>query len=186
MEKFCYKNIIHKLVNNIIKICDFGLARCVNKDDDDEIVEKAVDNHKQIDQKKLAKHSELNKYANPSDKKVSFRSLENSPTRFNTISSVGERKSSKVKRKSETPIFSGGRIIIAFIMFYTTVKIIGPENKEKWFKKRQKYTFFNRRGIFGEDINFGYPRTWQGMLIALGLYALLLGGGYWYVFVFPY
>ena len=55
--------------NYQIKICDFGLARCVNKDDDDEIVEKAVDNHKQIDQKKLAKHSELNKYANPSNKK---------------------------------------------------------------------------------------------------------------------
>lgn len=77
-------------------------------------------------------------------------------------------------------------MVIAFVMFYATVKVIGPENKEKWFKKRQKYTFFNRRGIFGEDINFGYPRTWQGMLIALGLYALLLGGGYWYVFVFPY
>lgn len=77
-------------------------------------------------------------------------------------------------------------VFIAFIMFYTTVKIIGPENKEKWFKKRQKYTFFNRRGIFGEDINFGYPRTWQGMLIALGLYGVIFAGGYWYVFVYGY
>lgn len=77
-------------------------------------------------------------------------------------------------------------VIISFIMFYVTVKVIGPENKEKWFKKRQKYTFFNRRGIFGEDINFGYPRTWQGMLIALALYGIIFGGGYWYVFLLGY
>lgn len=77
-------------------------------------------------------------------------------------------------------------VAIAFIMFYATVKVIGPENKEKWFKKRKKYTFFNRRGIFGEDINFGYPRTWQGMLIALALYGIILGGGYWYVFLYSY
>ena len=77
-------------------------------------------------------------------------------------------------------------VFVAFILFYATVKVIGPENKEKWFKKRQKYTFFNRRGIFGEDINFGYPRTWQGMLIALALYGIILGGGYWYVFLFGY
>lgn len=77
-------------------------------------------------------------------------------------------------------------LALAFILFYLTVKVIGPENKEKWFKKRQKYTFFNRRGIFGEDINFGYPRTWQGILLALVLYGVILGGGFWYVFVLPY
>ena len=49
--------------NYQIKICDFGLARCVNKDDDDEIVEN-VPEEKKIDQSKLDKHSEfLNKYA---------------------------------------------------------------------------------------------------------------------------
>lgn len=75
---------------------------------------------------------------------------------------------------------------LAFVLFYLTVKIIGPENKEKWFKKRAKYTFFNRRGIFGEDINFGYPRTIQGFAIAIALYGLILGGGYWYIFVLGY
>ena len=56
--------------NYQIKICDFGLARCVNRDTDDEIVEK-VPEQKEIDQKKLDKHSEfLNKYASSiSDKK---------------------------------------------------------------------------------------------------------------------
>ena len=49
--------------NYQIKICDFGLARCVNRDTEDEIVEK-VPEQKQIDQSKLDKHSEfLNKYA---------------------------------------------------------------------------------------------------------------------------
>ncbi len=75
---------------------------------------------------------------------------------------------------------------LAFIMFYLTVKLIGPENKEKWFKKRAKYTFFNRRGLFGEDINFGYPRTPQGFAIAIVLYGIILGGGFWYVFMLGY
>ena len=49
--------------NYQIKICDFGLARCVNMDTDDEIVEQ-VPEQKQIDTSKLSKHSEfLNKYA---------------------------------------------------------------------------------------------------------------------------
>ena len=48
--------------NYQIKICDFGLARCVNIDTDDEIVEQ-VPEQKQIDISKLSKHSDfLNKY----------------------------------------------------------------------------------------------------------------------------
>ncbi len=77
-------------------------------------------------------------------------------------------------------------VIVSFALFYLTVKIIGPENKEKWFKKRKKYTFFNRRGVFGEDVNFGYPRTWQGLLVAIVLYGIIFGCGYLYVFKYPY
>ena len=48
--------------NYQIKICDFGLARCVNRDNDDEIVEQ-VPEQKQIDQSKMEKHNEfLSKY----------------------------------------------------------------------------------------------------------------------------
>ena len=48
--------------NYQIKICDFGLARCVNIDTDDEIIEQ-VPEQKQIDISKLSKHSDfLNKY----------------------------------------------------------------------------------------------------------------------------
>ena len=52
----------------------------------------------------------------------------------------------------------------SFIYIFLVAKQVGPENKKLWFRKRKKYTFFNRRGIFGEDINFGYPVTWQGIL----------------------
>ena len=49
--------------NYQVKICDFGLARCVNKDSEDEIIEKMPE-EKQIEHSKLEKHSEfLNKYA---------------------------------------------------------------------------------------------------------------------------
>ena len=49
--------------NYKIKICDFGLARCVNRDTEDEIVEK-IPEEKAIEQSKLDKHSEfLSKYA---------------------------------------------------------------------------------------------------------------------------
>ena len=55
-----------------------------------------------------------------------------------------------------------------------------------WFRKRKKYTFFNRRGIFGEDINFGYPVTWQGILVFLAIYGVIFAFGYWYIFVHAY
>ena len=49
--------------NYQIKICDFGLARCVNIDNDDEI-EETVQEEKQIDKSKLEKHNEfLKKYS---------------------------------------------------------------------------------------------------------------------------
>lgn len=74
----------------------------------------------------------------------------------------------------------------AFAYIYLIAKYVGPENKKIWFRKRKKYTFFNRRGVFGEDINFGYPVTWQGCLVFLAIYGVVFGFGYWYVFVHAY
>ena len=37
----------------------------------------------------------------------------------------------------------------SFIYIFLVAKQVGPENKKLWFRKRKKYTFFNRRGIFG-------------------------------------
>lgn len=73
---------------------------------------------------------------------------------------------------------------MSFIYIFIVARIIGSQNKSVWFKRREKYTFFNRRGIFGEYINFGYPRTWQGMVVFFLIYGVIFGVGYWYIFVF--
>ena len=62
----------------------------------------------------------------------------------------------------------------AFFYIFMIAKAVGSENKAKWFKRRMKYTFFNKRGIFGEYINFGYPITWQGVGILSLFTALFL------------
>ncbi len=74
----------------------------------------------------------------------------------------------------------------SFIYIYLIAKLVGPENKAAWFRKRKKYTFFNRRGIFGEDINFGYPICVKGVLVFIAIYAVIFGFGYWYIFVKAY
>lgn len=69
--------------NYQIKICDFGLARCVNKaDEEDEVIEeKVVDNHRSIDKSKLlAKGNTLNKYTNKKDSTTSTSSSTTSKT----------------------------------------------------------------------------------------------------------
>ena len=48
--------------------------------------------------------------------------------------------------------------LLSFLVFMGTARILGSERKERWFKRRTKYTLLNRRGIFGEYMNFGYPR----------------------------
>lgn len=84
------------------------------------------------------------------------------------------------------PALVGARVIHVFIgaFFYifAIAKLIGPVNKATWFKRRAKYTFFNKRGILGEYINFGYPVCWQGGLVFLAVYGVIFGFGYWYIF----
>lgn len=82
--------------NYVIKICDFGLARCVNRDDEDEIEEKVVDNHRELDTNKLLqKGKTVNKYANEDP------ATEES-TNTNTTSNSGKKimKLKDMKKKS--------------------------------------------------------------------------------------
>ena len=62
--------------NYQIKICDFGLARCVNKMEDDDVIEQTVvDNHRNIDKSKLlAKGNALNKYTKQKEETTSASS----------------------------------------------------------------------------------------------------------------
>lgn len=62
---------------------------------------------------------------------------------------------------------------IALIVFATTAFIIGPERKAKWFRKRSKYSFFNRRGIISEFIHYGYPCTLEGGAVTLGMLGVI-------------
>ncbi|MBQ8418627.1 MAG: hypothetical protein IJX10_08380 [Phascolarctobacterium sp.] len=88
------------------------------------------------------------------------------------------------------PALVGARVIHVFIgaFFYifAIAKLIGPVNKATWFRRRKKYTFFNKRGILGEYINFGYPVCWQGCVVFLVLYGVIFSFGYWYVFLKAY
>lgn len=73
-------------------------------------------------------------------------------------------------------------LVVGFILIVLTGVIVGPKNKEKWFKKRTKYSLFTRRSVFGEFVHFGRPKTWEGAAILVGLSSVIFGGGYWFVF----
>ena len=75
---------------------------------------------------------------------------------------------------------------LAFIIIFITARLVGSERKALWFKRRTKYTLLNRRGIFGEYMNFGYPRTWQGLLVALAMYGLIFAIAIGYICFYPY
>ena len=78
------------------------------------------------------------------------------------------------------------KVIFAFSLgiaiIYVTALLIGSQNKGKWFKQRQQTSFFNRRGILGETCHFGYPCTWQGLIITILMYSIIGLAGYEIIF----
>ena len=68
--------------------------------------------------------------------------------------------------------------IWAFIVFFITALIIGNEGKAKWFQRRTKYTWFNRRGFLGEALFFGYPKTKEGYGITFLMASAITVVGY--------
>ena len=84
--------------NYQIKICDFGLARCVNRDDDDEIIE-SVPEQKQIGTSKMDKHNAfLSKYAGTGNEKKEEKKEE-----LTTKSSEGGNTSTSKSGKNRGP-----------------------------------------------------------------------------------
>ena len=75
---------------------------------------------------------------------------------------------------------------LAFIIIIVTARLLGNERKAKWFKRRTNYTLLNRRGVFGEYLNFGYPRTFQGLAVALAMYGLIFAIAIGYICFYPY
>ena len=65
-------------------------------------------------------------------------------------------------------------LVSAFCIVFIAAVLIGPRNKQKWFNLRDMskgFWFFNRRGILGESLRFGWPRTKEGYLSAAGILA---------------
>lgn len=95
--------------NYAIKICDFGLARCVNRDDEDEIVEQFQDDHRSLDAKKLLQRGQnMNKYLEKKEEESTKDSVkdekkdekdekkdENKPKRPPTLKEMKEMKKKK-------------------------------------------------------------------------------------------
>lgn len=74
-------------------------------------------------------------------------------------------------------------VLVSFVYISIIAKSIGTENKERWFKRRTRSSFFTRRGFVGDYINFGRPVTWQGYLVMVLIYGVIFSCGYWYLFV---
>ena len=79
------------------------------------------------------------------------------------------------------------RSIMAFIVslgiIFLTARILGEQRKAAWFKKREKSNIFTRRGFLGDSWNFGVPRKWQGVLVALWMAGSISLVGYWIIFL---
>lgn len=81
-----------------------------------------------------------------------------------------------------------GRIVLTFfvamLIILATALVVGRERKAQWFRKRQKYSFFNRRGFAGDALHFGYPRTWQGLVVTGLMFGAIGLVGYGVIFRF--
>ena len=85
--------------NYLIKICDFGLARCVNRDTEEEIVEK-LQEEKKIENSKLNKHSEfLIKYTSSISNNKEKEDLKNDTNSINEGNCTSKTSKSKIPPK---------------------------------------------------------------------------------------
>lgn len=76
-----------------------------------------------------------------------------------------------------------GRIGLLFLTWLVVVVVasllIGSERKRQWFYMRDtSKSFFNRRGVLGELMQFGFPRTREGGMVFVGFLAMILVSGY--------
>ena len=73
--------------------------------------------------------------------------------------------------------------IVSLGIIFLTARILGEQRKAAWFKKREKSNLFTRRGFLGDSWNFGVPRNWQGVLVALWMVGSISLVGYWIIFL---
>lgn len=80
------------------------------------------------------------------------------------------------------------RVGLMFLVWLVVVGLtswaIGPERKRQWFRTRDvSKSFFNRRGMLGEFLHFGVPRTPEGWAVFAGFMAMIVITGYFAVSV---
>ena len=72
-----------------------------------------------------------------------------------------------------------GRIGLLFLTWLVVVVVasllIGSERKRQWFYMRDtSKSFFNRRGMLGELMQFGFPRTREGWMVFAAFLLMIL------------
>ena len=67
-------------------------------------------------------------------------------------------------------LFLAWLVVVALVGF-----AIGLERKRQWFYMRDtSKSFFNRRGMLGELMQFGFPRTREGWMVFAGFLLMIL------------
>ena len=69
-----------------------------------------------------------------------------------------------------------GYLFLAWLVIVALVGYaIGPERKRHWFYMRDtSKSFLNRRGMLGELMQFGFPRTREGWMVFAGFLLMIL------------
>ena len=64
-------------------------------------------------------------------------------------------------------------LVSAFCLAHIALRLIGEKRRQKWFQKRKRSWFFNRRGFLGEHFHFGRPATKEGVMVLGALLAAI-------------
>ena len=64
-------------------------------------------------------------------------------------------------------------LISAFCLAHIALRLVGEKRRQKWFQKRTRSWFFNRRGFLGEHFHFGRPATKEGVMVLGALLAAI-------------
>ena len=76
-------------------------------------------------------------------------------------------KDTEIVRRIFLSLFS------AFCLAHIALRLLGEKRRKKWFVKRTRSWFFNRRGFLGENLHFGRPATKEGVMVLGALIAAI-------------
>ncbi|MDT3663869.1 MAG: hypothetical protein ROM54_10225 [Anaerobiospirillum sp.] len=63
--------------------------------------------------------------------------------------------------------------LIAALIICVIFRCVFAKKRELWFA-RTASTIFNQRGALGSYLSLGYPKTWQGALVTLAQFLLIV------------